>query len=103
MAQVSVKKAIMGQLLGGFEQTLGAIFGALLQMRWKSKNTKKPSVFSSFRAFLGCLDGMVGPSWRACWAMLAPRCDFLIDVGAMLRHGGGKIAPKSARMNFQQF
>ena len=35
--------------------------------------------------------------------MLAPRWHFLIDAGAMLRHVGGKIATKSAKMSFQQF
>ena len=101
MAQVRAKKAILGQLLGGFERILGVVFGALLQMHWKAKNTEKPLVFTSFRAFWGCLDGMVGPSWRACWAMLTPRWHILIDVGATLRHVGRKIASKSAKMSFQ--
>ena len=47
---------------------------------------------------LGWLDGFVEASSRLFWAMLAPRWRCLVDVGAMLRHVGGKMATKSAKM-----
>ena len=47
---------------------------------------------------MGWLDGVVEASWRLFWAMLAPRCRCLVDVGAMLRHVGDKMATKSAKM-----
>ena len=51
-----------------------------------------------FFLVLGWLDGVVEASWRLFWAMLAPRWRCLVDVGAMLRHVGGKMATKSAKM-----
>ena len=51
-----------------------------------------------FLEVLGWLDGMVGASWRLIWAMLDPRLRFLVDVEAMLRHVGSKMATKSAKM-----
>ena len=51
-----------------------------------------------FLEVLGWLDGVVEASWRLFWAMLAPRWRCLPDVGAMLRHVGGKMATKSAKM-----
>ena len=51
-----------------------------------------------FLEVLGWLDGVVEASWRLFWAMLAPRWRCLVDVGAMLRHVGGKMATKSAKM-----
>ena len=51
-----------------------------------------------FLVVLGWLDGVVEASWRLFWAMLAPRWRCLVDVGAMLRHVGGKMATKSAKM-----
>ena len=44
------------------------------------------------------LDGVGEASWRLFQAMLAPRWRCLVDVGAMLRHVGGKMATKSAKM-----
>ena len=41
---------------------------------------------------------MVEASWRLFWAMLVPRWRCLVDVGAMLRHVGDKMATKSAKM-----
>ena len=51
-----------------------------------------------FLEVLGWLDGVVEASWRLFWAMLAPRWRCLVDVGAMLRHVGVKMATKSAKM-----
>ena len=47
---------------------------------------------------LGWLDEVVEASWRLFWAMLAPRWRCFVDVGAMLRHVGDKMATKSAKM-----
>ena len=67
-------------------------------MRWISKNIKKTAGFLRFWEVLGWLDGVVEASWRLFWAMLAPRWPYLVDVGAMLRHVGDKMATKSAKM-----
>ena len=55
-------------------------------------------LFIFFVKVLGWLDGMVEASCRLFWAMLAPRWRCLVDVGAMLRHVGDKMATKSAKM-----
>ena len=55
-----------------------------------------------FLEVLGWLDGVVEASWRLFWAMLAPRWRCLVDVGAMLRHVGGKMATKSAKMRLHR-
>ena len=62
------------------------------------KTLKKTICFLRFLEVLGWLDGVVEASWRLFWAMLAPRWRCLVDVGAMLRHVGSKMAIKSAKM-----
>ena len=46
---------------------------------------------------LGWLDGVVEASWRLFLVMLTPRWCCLVDIGAMSRHVGGKMATKSAK------
>ena len=62
------------------------------------QKTLKNHWFLKFWEVLGWLDGVVEASWRLFWAMLAPRWRCLVDVGAMLRHVGDKMATKSAKM-----
>ena len=66
------------------------------------QTTLKNICFYRFFEVLGWLDGMVEASWQLSWAMLAPRWWFLVDVAAMLRHVGGKMATKSAKMSQQR-
>ena len=56
------------------------------------KHLKTISFLLLFLVVLGWLDGLVEASWRLFWAMLAPRWRCLVDVGAMLRHVGDKMA-----------
>ena len=70
-------------------------FGRCAGYQKTFKNLRFLKVFGGF----GWLDGMVEASWRLFWAMLAPRWRCLVDVGAMLRHVGDKMATKSAKMS----
>ena len=97
MGHVSAKMAMLASFwvaLGRFWEHFWSTWADALDI----KKPLKTLGFLRFLVVLGWLDGVVWASWRLFWAMLAPRWRCLVDVGAMLRQVGGKLATKSAKM-----
>ena len=97
MGHVSAKMAMLGSFWEALAEFL-EYFWSILADALDIKKHKKTTCVLMFLEVLGWLDGVVEASWRLFWAMLAPRWRCLVDVGAMLRHVGGKMAAKSAKM-----
>ena len=97
MGHVSGKMAMLGSVWEALAE-FWEHFLSILADALESKKHLKTIICFLFLEVLGWLDGMVGASWRLIWAMLPPRWRFLVDVEAMLRHVGSKMATKSGKM-----
>ena len=97
MGHVSAKMAMLGSLLEALAE-FWEYFWSILADALDIKKHKKTLCFCMWFVVWGWLDGIIEASWRLFWAMLAPRWSCLVDVGAMLRHVGSKMATKSAKM-----
>ena len=85
MGHVSAKMA----MLGSFWEALAEFWKFFWSILVDALDIKKHTKNILFKRFLEV--------WLF-WAMLTPRYFFLVDAGAMLRHVGGKMATKSAKM-----